>query len=165
MFWRAGYRLFHGKFLTFMSGPRGMGKFLNNTSSSRKLSPESTEINFAVPSRTAILEQNNALIPSVVHPGVISETLYAVKTISEINMICVDCKKVTAGLDEEFGDVHVFGFEDKPSIDEKRERRKKELQLTEAIKSMLSDSNSVGQNNKDALIDMLRALISLLTVR
>ena len=63
MFWRSGYRLFHGFFLTFMSDPRGMGKLLNH--SSRKLSPESTDINFAVPSRTSILDQNNNLIPNV----------------------------------------------------------------------------------------------------
>lgn len=79
MFWRAGYRLFNGKFLTCMSGPRGMGKFLNNTSSSRKLSPELTEVNFAVPSRTSILDPNNTLIQRVVHPGVINETLDVVE--------------------------------------------------------------------------------------
>lgn len=56
-----------------------MGKFLNNTSSSRKLSPELTEVNFAVPSRTSILDPNNTLIQRVVHPGVINETLDVVE--------------------------------------------------------------------------------------
>ena len=69
-----------------------MRKFLNH--SSRKLSPESTEINFAVPSRTLILDQNNNLIPNIIHPGVISETLDAVKSISTVNMMCVDGKKL-----------------------------------------------------------------------
>ena len=113
-FWRAEYRLFHGKFLSFMSGPRGMGEFLNQSETSRKLNPESTEINFAVPSRTSVLDQNKNLIPSVIHPGVISETLDAVKSISTVNMMCVDGKKVTAGLDDE------FGFEDKPVYTRKR---------------------------------------------
>ena len=27
-FWRAGYRLFHGKFLSFMSGPKAMGQLV-----------------------------------------------------------------------------------------------------------------------------------------
>ena len=110
MFWRAGYRLFHGNFLSFMSCPRGIGTFVNNSSSSRKLNPELTDINFEVPSRTSILDQNNNLVPNVIHPGVINESLDAVKSISNINMMCVDGKKVTAGLDEDFGDVNVFGF-------------------------------------------------------
>ena len=59
MFWRAGYRLFHGKFLSFMSGPRGIGTFVKNSSSSRKLNPELTDINFAVPSRTSIFTNNH----------------------------------------------------------------------------------------------------------
>ena len=164
MFWRAGYRLFHGKFLTFMSGPKGIGKFLDQ-SSTKKLSPESTEINFAVPSRTSILDQSNNLIPNVIHPGVISETLDAIKSISDVNMMCVDGKKVTAGLDEDFGDVNVFGFEEKPSIGEKKERLKRELQLTDDLKSMLFDSQFVDEDNKHTLMDMLRALIYLLTVR
>ena len=113
MFWRAGYRLFHGKFLSFMSCPRGIGTFVNNSSSSRKLNPELTDINFEVPSRTSILDQNNNLVPNVIHPGVINESLDAVKSISNINMMCVDGKKVTAGLDEDFGDVNVFGFGDR----------------------------------------------------
>ena len=79
--------------------------------------------------------------------------------------MCVDGKKVTAGLDEDFGDVNVFGFEDKPSIYEKNERLKKEIQLTDDLKSWVSDSHFVSQDNKHAIIDMLRALIYLLTVR
>lgn len=37
-------------------------------------------------------------------------------------MMCVNGKKVTAGLDEEFEDMTPLRFEEKPSIREKRER-------------------------------------------
>ena len=72
-----------------------MRKCLNH--SSRKLSPELTEINFAVPSRTLTLDQNNNLIPNVI-PGEISETSDAVKSISTltkaVNMMCGWQKKL-----------------------------------------------------------------------
>ena len=128
-FWRAGYQLFHGKFISFGPGPRGVGKCVSKTSPSYKMSPEITQINFAVPSRTTLFDQIYAPMPTVLQPGVIDQTFYEVQSSrlsnNNIYIICVDGKKVTAGLDEDFGDVNVFGFEDKPRIQEKREDFKK----------------------------------------
>lgn len=173
MFWRAGHRLFHGKFLSFMSGPRSVGTVLNGTSSTRTITPEFTEINFAVPCRTSILDKSSSLIPSVLQPGVIHQALDAIKTsgVSKINMMCVDGKKVTAGLDEQFGDVNVFGFEDPPSIADKRQRLNDELQLVDDMKLTLSEKfcninfSSVDKGETFNLVDMMRGLIFLLTLR
>ena len=89
-FWRAGYRLFHGKFLTFMSGPRYTGLTVSVETNREALTPNLSEINFAVPSRTAIIKNNDSPIPSLIKPGVIHETLEAVSssTLCKINMMC-----------------------------------------------------------------------------
>ena len=51
---------FHGKFTSFMSGFRGVGKYVSKTSPPNKMSPKITQINFTVPSRTTLLDQINA---------------------------------------------------------------------------------------------------------
>ena len=69
----------------------------------------------------------------------------------------METKTVTARLDDDFGDVNVYGFEDKPSIQEKREILKKELMLPGDKKLLLSSPEAVHQNKFD-LVDMIRAL-------
>ena len=60
------------------------------------MSPEITQINFVVQSRTAVLDQTNAPVPTVLQPGVIDQILNAVQSSrlsnNIIHMICVDGK-------------------------------------------------------------------------
>ena len=49
-FWRIGYRLFHGKWLKFMSGPKHSGTLMTEHSDRGVFSPHEAKINFAVPS-------------------------------------------------------------------------------------------------------------------
>ena len=62
-FWRAVYRLCHGKLISFTSGPRGLGKRVSKTSPSNKMSPEITQINF---SYTSALHHEN--LPIILTP-------------------------------------------------------------------------------------------------
>ena len=52
-FWRAGYRLFHGKFFYFMGGPKNIGTLAESTSRGT-FNPKDAKINFAVPSVSSI---------------------------------------------------------------------------------------------------------------
>ena len=48
-FWQIGYRLFHGKFLRFMSGIRNFGQALDGTSERGFFDPLKSKVNCAVP--------------------------------------------------------------------------------------------------------------------
>jgi hypothetical protein len=48
-FWQIGYRLFHGKFLRFMSGIRNFGQVLDGTSEIGFFDPLKSKVNCAVP--------------------------------------------------------------------------------------------------------------------
>ena len=169
-FWRAGYRLFHGKFLTFMSGPRSEGQIVSGESERGLFNPERSKINFAVPSRSSIIQQSTT-IPSALKPGVIKETLDAVArtTLTNVNMMCVDGKKVNAGLDSDSGDVDMFGFENSPTVNENKSRLDAEIEMIEIMKHSLSDqanTRDADENDKIfSIIEMIRALIYILTNR
>jgi hypothetical protein len=49
-FWQVGYRLFKGKFLRFMSGPRSIGQIVECSQDRGFCDPGQSKINFAVPS-------------------------------------------------------------------------------------------------------------------
>jgi hypothetical protein len=123
-FWRAGYRMFQGKFLCFMNGPRGLGTFLSNNSRKGKLDPMSSEINFAIPSRNTFIDNKQSKVPSILKPGIIHQAIISIgkSPLNKVNMMCLDGKKVTAGLDDKYGDVDMFGYEQSPTLSEQKER-------------------------------------------
>ena len=90
-FWRTGYRLFHGKFLSFMAGLRFEGQTVTKDTKRALLEPQSSAINFAVPARSVLLD-NVGSIPTNIKPGVMHSVLQTVNSthLSKINMICVD---------------------------------------------------------------------------
>ncbi|XP_053397710.1 uncharacterized protein LOC128556471 [Mercenaria mercenaria] len=176
-FWRAGYRLFRGKFLCFMSGPRAIGSFLSTPSSNRKLDPEKTEINFAIPSRNTFVDAQNSDIPSTLSPGIIHRAVKAISDSpqSKVNMMCLDAKKVTAGLDDTYGDVDMFGHEARPNLNELRDRLQKEKTLIDDIKIEINEfvetceepgfDESDKACKKMEILDMIRALLLVLTLK
>lgn len=116
-FWKIGYRLFHGKFLHFMGGP----KYTIGDVDQRG----TPDINFAVPSLSSLSEfaVSSFDIPSSIEPGVIKPVL---ETLSALGpgqyMLCADGKKVTSGVDSKGGDVDMFGYEDGTPLYEKKQK-------------------------------------------
>ena len=51
-FWKAGYILFHGKFLYFIGGPKNFDHKMNMEK--RYIDPQNSDINFAVPNVNTI---------------------------------------------------------------------------------------------------------------
>ena len=137
-FWRAGYRLFHGKFLSFMSGPKAMGQLVIGNKELGAIDLREADLNVAVPARNSLIS-NGTDLPTTLKPGVIGEALNAIKKSkpTDICMMCVDGKKVTPGLDKDFGDVDMFMFEKGPTISDKREKIKIEKNMFRKCKVRL----------------------------
>ena len=153
-FWRAGYRLFKGKFISFMSGPR-------NSCQIDKTDPNTSEINFAVPSRTTLLDTRELQIPAVMNPGVIGASLDAISKsgVSKTNMLCLDDKKVTAGLSDECGDVNMFGFEH-PNFNQMQGKLKTELRYVQEMKDIALDiTNDTVKANLHSKMKMLITIL------
>jgi hypothetical protein len=45
-FWRIGYKMFHGKWLRYMSGPKNKGDLVNRLSAPGEFDPKGSRINF-----------------------------------------------------------------------------------------------------------------------
>jgi hypothetical protein len=48
-FWRIGYKMFHGKWLRYMNGPKNKGDLVNRFSALGEFDPKGSRINFSVP--------------------------------------------------------------------------------------------------------------------
>ena len=69
-FWRIGYRLFHGKWLKFMSGPKHLGAILDKNDKGM-FSPDNANINFAVPMSSIKSTELAPVKPSEISPGLL----------------------------------------------------------------------------------------------
>ena len=96
-FWQIGYRIFHGKFLRFMSGLRSSGQVLDSSSEKGLFDPAESNINFAVPSRNNLYGKKNK--PEQFYPGINESAInslvqhYGDKPLK----LSVDGKKISRG--------------------------------------------------------------------
>lgn len=130
-FWKVGYRLFHGKFLRFMAGPSGSGQVVSGEHQQGDCSALNSRINFAVPSKSTLNEDK--LIP--LYPGVFTESM---KTLSEnlgskVIKLGIDGKKIARGKGSQAGDIDCWGFEQVPTLKDRKIRLEKELEMTSII--------------------------------
>ena len=143
-FWEVGYRLFRGKFLRFMSGPRGLGQVISGGKSKGQCTPGDSLINFAVPSQQTL--SNKSLDP--VYPGVLTDTIrqLALTLRQKTIKIGVDGKKIAQGKGKEMGDIDCWGFEPTPTFQERKVRYEQEtksvLELLDQLKEVEGDEVS-----------------------
>ena len=136
-FWQLGYRLFHGKFLRFMSGLRNFGQVLNAEARQGDMVPEDSRINFAVPAVNNLYREEDQTKP--IYPGICIDHL---ETLSKVMSgkplkICVDGKKISRGKGKKVGDIDCWGYEGKPTLEEKRANNKKHIDDVKIIQSKL----------------------------
>ena len=106
LFWRVLYKLYHGGILRFLTG----NKMCHDSESS--LNPKESKINFAVPSPQVIRSfEGVKCLPKELPPGIISETLDMKQDSHCSHILSVDGKKVASGLNKDWGDINLFGFE------------------------------------------------------
>jgi hypothetical protein len=74
-FWRIGYKMFHGKWIRFMSGPKSRGELINNITSPGNFDPTQSRINFSVPFAKVKSTSESPVPASQVKPGILTHLL------------------------------------------------------------------------------------------
>lgn len=140
-FWKVLYRLFHGKVLRFMSGMRS-GQLLEQSEQRGHINPQSTCINFAVPSMNTLnsFESCGIDIPKEIPPGIISQAI-ALKPTNRSYVLSVDGKKLAPGLSSSNGDQDLFGHEQSESLEALKHRLNEEVEYVNNIKDKWTTSN------------------------
>ena len=143
-FWRIGYKLFKGKFLRFMSGPKSCGHIVGDTESRGKFSPEESQVNFIVPSFQIIADKANT--EDDLLPGIIKLTLdNAEESLKGKPLkLAVDGKKISRGRGKTMGDIDCWGFEAAPTLKEQKERLHHE---TTCLQSLLDQIDAPSKSN------------------
>lgn len=100
-FWKLGYRIFHERFVLFMSGMKSIGNAINAEEELGNYDPLNSAINFAVPSVSLIASHNQSNFPPTIKPGIIETALESIDTAKDY-VICVDGKKLAPGLDDKY---------------------------------------------------------------
>ncbi|XP_062589952.1 uncharacterized protein LOC134251563 [Saccostrea cucullata] len=165
-FWKIGYKLFHSKFLYFMGGPKNACQIKDGVATRGKMSTESSQINFVVPSAGVLSQFNvsNVDLNETLQPGILHPVLDALQVQEESEfMLCADAKKVTAGVDQIGGDVNMFGHEDGYSFFQRNKTFTDEIQNVNEIKNGLTNKMSFpGSLTDDEKQETLGAQVSLI---
>ena len=143
-FWQIGYRLFHGKYLRFMSGLRNFGQILQGLSNRGVHDPVDSKINFAVPSRQNLYSKQED--SKLFYPGIndLSIATLAEKLGNKPMKLSVDGKKISRGKGKTMGDVDCWGYENKPTLEERRTVHKAEITVVESIESRVDSLEEKG---------------------
>ena len=177
-FWRIGFKLFHGKWLRFMGGPKHRGQLVLGQSSKGIYKPSESLINFAIPHRAVLSSDLSPLSPENVSPGILETLLsrFAQKAQTEPHKtykICIDGKKINAAITSKEGDINLWGFEDKPTLEERQSELSNEIEAMEYCKQEVmklqqmhtSCFNDLRDDEQTTLSEMLRRLITSLSKR
>ena len=159
LFWRVGYKLFHGSFIRFMSGGKLEGQLIDGESddeTSSGLNPTEATINFAVPDIKLLREFNACAsmteLPRELPPGIIEQSIeMKANTNNRPNVsyvVSVDGKKIAPGLSETGGDEDLFGHE-KPALEERKRKLQGDIDAVELL-------SQAGQLSVQALYDVVQ---------
>ena len=169
LFWKIGYKLFHGKFFRFMSGCENKGTEISEDETRGNHDPQSSSINFAVPANATVRNfQVGVTVPKEVPPGVIQTALEMRSGEDTSFILSVDGKKVSAGLTDAFGDEDLWGYEKPSSIKERASRKQNELDVIEAIpidtNSLVDEMNTM-KRIKDAVTVLTHRVKDLRSIK
>lgn len=150
-FWQVGSKLFHGILFRFMSGEKSTAIFLDGGAK---------QFNFAGPSRSILQSQQ----------------LYRSDDGLKSFKLCLDGKKVNISSKSLLGGVDLFGFEDKPTAQDRKDRLKKEESMIYLINNVLKkffekdllDLNGCPDkysNDCTALLGLMKDVMRLLNLR
>ena len=134
-FWLVVYRLLKGKGIRFFSGPKNRGQVVSKEAKLGCYDPSNAEINFAIPDER-YLRTLDSKYGKGIPPGMIDDSYQLLSNHPDV-VIMADCKRVAKGLRaERLGDVDLWGHEAKPTLQEKIENLKDDMQT---IKSLIED--------------------------
>jgi hypothetical protein len=143
-FWRIGYKMFHGKWLRFMSGPKSRGGLINNITSPGNFDPTQSRINFSVPFAKVKSTSESPVPPSQVKPGILTHLLDKFAEQACMNQtfkLCFDGEKINSSISDKSGDIDLFGFEGSPTLLEKQERLLEEKDVIGNLKYVFQEQS------------------------
>ncbi|KAK3086499.1 hypothetical protein FSP39_019282 [Pinctada imbricata] len=172
-FWQIGYKLFHGKFLRFMTGLKNEGEILNHDTEKGFFDPLRSKINFPVPSKHALYKTNEK--PSPFFPGISDKCIeiMAKHYLQKPLKLSVDGKKISRGKCKEMGDIDCWGFENSPTLSRRKSEHSDDLlSIGTFIESIFNIEekgvyflDEVGIGDKASLLTNLRHLVQRLGSR
>ena len=110
-------------------------------------------MNFIAPNLKTLRKDFASNVPTTAkQPGVIEDNIKLMKsTNSDVSYkICIDGKKISSGFGKELGDVDLFGFEEKPTLEERQSQLKMDLDSVHNIDSMLGKLEDKGHTIIDS---------------
>ena len=132
LFWQTGLRLFHGRFLKYMSGPKNQGQVIKSETTQGNYDPQEAKINFAVQNRRVLQDEEKIITDN--KPGIFHSMIDVVSNADSDQRLtyklCVDGKKVNPCSS---GEVDLWGFENEPTYEQKQKRLNEELGFFEKM--------------------------------
>lgn len=141
-FWLTVKKLFKGKGVSFFRGYKGEG--LGNV----RISTSECKINFAVPSDPVLSKAAAPYRDDATEPGILNLTLdaFAKTHKSKDVKLSIDGKRLAIGFGR-VGDEDMMGHEASPTLNEKKQRLKDELNLVQIVISSLPDDDLHNQQS------------------
>ena len=157
-FWRTGLRLFHGRFLRFMGGPKNKGQILHNEASPGLQKPEEAKVNFIVPDRRVLVDDKKIIESS--NPCILYDVIETVSLSDpdQLNTfkICVDGKKINPC---STGEINLWGYENSPTFTERQDRYNSEMNHFHDLQAYLEKLINFGHSSVSALSEQdIRAI-------
>ena len=122
-FWKLGWRHFGGKFVRFMTGFKNTSDILSGESTKGECKPENSDINFVIPSLDVLRNYTPyGTDAKPREPGIYVDVIESVSSALEGTSACLtfDGKKLKQGLTERYGDIDILGFENGPSLNQRK---------------------------------------------
>ena len=172
LFWKTGFKLFRGRFLRFMGGPKNKGHVNEAEDIRGNYSADDSSVNFVVPDRK-ILRDESKILPAD-KPGIITEIIDDISRNEPEQIltykICVDGKKINPSSK---GEVDLWGYEGEPTLEAKRQRVFKEIEFfnihTKRIETQIEKGHYVTSDltntEKNNVIDSCKSSVTMLSYR
>ena len=171
-FWKIGWRLFGGRFINFMSGFKNESQVVLGDTDRGNYSPQSSDINFAVPSLSVLREFNPYGSIDKREPGLLRDIIEVISEDLNHQSACLtyDGKKLKQGLTELYGDVDILGFETGETLQDRKDELVNKHQHIQSIQSELkgcindTDIRHVNESLKNSVVRTLRQSLKELSI-
>lgn len=104
-FWQTAYKLFGGKLLRFMGGPKGLGQVVEGAAGSTgDCLPSEAKVNFIVPAINSLETQD----VEETKPGIMQQCIRTLSQTTSTVKISFDSKKINSSLSASHGDEDLY---------------------------------------------------------
>jgi len=148
-FWALGYKMFRGKFIRFMSGPKCQSQMkMNQAKSAAHLQGRDSQLNVAVPAISVLRNEVKTHTLDCSKPGIMDKNIDLLTCDKDVKCfkINIDGKKIATGFGKTLGDVDLFGHEQSPTLEERKMCLASEEQCLDDIDDFLKEIELYKEN-------------------